>query len=345
MNEFASVIFLRPEECLASVEVSGHWDRPLLDLLIESETPRYRWGDPDETCQHFLKWLYTQSPVPGTFYCNSLPGIAGILNTEWDTWEWYDRLMLNCAVREYPLILVDLDQCHVIYQGKIIWPFPEDRPRRRRDPRLLMPGAPFPMGWTGRRLGDFRLGHQMFNKYSPEDMPPISVPITGSLDWLAEAPVHSESIGINKRVAAHLELLLNSQSIKLPDDFVRFFQTPTLWNRIRPNNYYFNLSASVCNINNKIGSLIRFMSEEQDCLSWHLYISPKSKRHFVVTTNSPSGDDAGTVYPGDITQAATTFEEFLYRLWIENEIHFAFMGRGEMPKGGDEYLAFYSTHK
>jgi hypothetical protein len=36
-----------------------------------------------------------------------------------------------------------------------------------------------------------------------------------------------------------------------------------------------------------------------------------------------------------------SFEEFVYRFWLENELWFALHDRGSMPEGGEEYLAFH----
>jgi len=65
----------------------------------------------------------------------------------------------------------------------------------------------------------------------------------------------------------------------------------------------------------------------------------------------------GLPHPKDITTCAGSFEEFVYRFWLENELWFA-LHAGEigkvldhlpgghatvdrMPEGGREYLAFY----
>ena len=49
----------------------------------------------------------------------------------------------------------------------------------------------------------------------------------------------------------------------------------------------------------------------------------------------------GVPHPRDITTCAGSFEEFVYRFWLENELWFALHDKGSMPEGGEEYLAFY----
>ena len=42
-------------------------------------------------------------------------------------------------------------------------------------------------------------------------------------------------------------------------------------------------------------------------------------------------------------RVTASFEEFVYRFWLENELWFALHNTGRMPEGGEEYLAFYRS--
>jgi hypothetical protein len=72
---------------------------------------------------------------------------------------------------------------------------------------------------------------------------------------------------------------------------------------------------------------------------------PGGAGHSVVATYFYAGSEFvhlkdGLPHPKDITTCAGSFEEFVYRFWLENDLWYALNG-GTMPDGGREYLAHY----
>lgn len=342
-----SVVFHSPGELQASAVVHGWWNRPPVELVVESGAYAGFGNDVHSVCAQFIGWLYSQSPVPGTFDVLSLPGIPWAAAVH-DQWEWYDRVMAELAAQDAPAVLVDLDDFWVSLRGEILWPPPERRRKRRSDRRSQLPGALFPVGWYGQGLGEYRPGDSTYDCYPPEELPPILVPLTGTFDWLRAVPEHAQSIAPStERTAAALNRLLTANPTDLPRDFVEFFRSPSLWPRIRScTDCYLDLDSAAVGIRDGSGRLIRFMSDSQGCKHWHLYISPCWTQHWVVATYRYTGSEHahlqdGLPHPKDITTCAGSFEEFAYRFWLENEVWFALHNKCTMPEGGPEYLAFY----
>lgn len=343
------VVFHSPGELQVSAMVYGSWDRPPLELVIESGAHAGFGNDPHSVCAQFIGWLYSQSPVPGIFHVLSLPGLP-LSGEDFDQWDWYDRMMIELAANKNPPFLVDLDDSLISQGGEVLWPPPERRRKRRTDRRSQPPGALFPMGWYGQELGEFRTGDSTYNCYPPEELPPIRSRLDGSFGWLVEAPEHTRSVAPNaEETTAILNQLLTANSTGLPQDFIAFFRSPSLWRRIRScTDCYLNLDSISVGIRDGSGSLLRFLSDSQGCKHWHLYISPCGKRHSVVATYRFTGSEEthlgnGLPHRKDITTCAESFEEFMYRFWLENEIWFALCFDGKIPDGGEEYLGFYRS--
>jgi hypothetical protein len=364
--EPGSVIFHRSGELEASAAVRGSWNRDLAKLVIKAwEDTGFGGNDVNDACAVFVSWLGSQSPQPGRFGIYSLPGLPWA-GADHDPWDWYERLMAEVAGWDPPPVLCDLDEILVTHRGEVLWPPPGRRRARRTDRRSRPPGAPFPVGWFGQELGDYRPDprHSTYACYPPEELPPIRVPLDGTFSWLRPAPEHEHSIATNRdQTAAALERLVAAAPAGLPPAFVEFFRSPALWRRIRScTGCYLNLDSAAVGIRGGLGSLVRFLSDSQYCLHWNLCLAPDGAGHSVVATYFYTGSDdpqprVGLPHPRDITTVAGSFEEFVYRFWLENELLFALHAGelaevldhlpgghaivGRMPEGGREYLAFY----
>jgi hypothetical protein len=142
---------------VASAAVSGAWRQPLAELVIRAwQDTGFGGNAVDIACAVFVGWCRAQSPPPATLISvHGLPGLPWA-DADHDPWDWYERVMAEVAGWDPPPILVDLEDLLVTHRGEVLWPPPDRRRPRRTDRRSRPPGAPFPVGWFGIRLGDYR---------------------------------------------------------------------------------------------------------------------------------------------------------------------------------------------
>ena len=96
------------------------------------------------------------------------------------------------------------------------------------------------------------------------------------------------------------------------------------------------------------GYLLRFYSEGQDCLHWYLYLS-QPMYHCVVVSGEFFGGDDLLEDEEDIDDksgkfwfCAPSFEAFIYRTWIENEIwHALSYDHDPLTTEEEAYLSHY----
>lgn len=347
-SQHGYLLFHSAGEMEASVLVSGWWERPLLEILIESGAYGGFGNMVDDACGGFLKWCFSQPECPlGLFSLQSLPGLP-FRGAEFDRWAWYDTLMAEVTEWEDPPVLVDLDNFQITHRGEVLWPPPDRRRPRRREPQAL-PGEPFAVGWYGATsLGGLRPDTGTYTYYTPSEVPPITIRLNGAFDWLQAASA-KRPMASTEGVTGCLDRLLTSGVEGLPDEFVRFFRKSELWRKVRScTDCYFNVDTAAVEIPGGLGRLIRFMSDSQDCKHWHLHLAPCGTKHAVAATyhfrgSDPEHPQGGKPHPRDITVCANSFEEFMYRFWLENELFYAAYEKTELPPGGADYLAFYQT--
>lgn len=366
-----SVIFHSPGDLQASAAVRGWWTKPLAKLLIKAGAAGGFGNDVHDSCAAFVGWCHSQSPSPGSFAVYSLPGLPWS-GSDHDPWDWYERLMAEVAGWDPPPLLVDLDEFQITQRGKVLWPSPKRRPEPRVDRPARLPGEPFPVGWVGGELGGLRPGRGGLNCYSPDELPQIRVPLTGTFGWLRTAAAGNRPAYIDHEKRSRQFRQLHAASADLlPEDFVRFFRSKSLWTKYASlTGWSLYPDPVAVPIRGGLGHLVTFAADGQGCRTWSLYISPDHSKHGVVATYFYHGSQfaqlpGGLPHPKDIVMCAASFEEFLYRFWLEGAIQsallspqlaqavesggivldaaleHALLGQCEMPEGGDEYLEFY----
>jgi len=228
---------------------------------------------------------------------------------------------------------------------------------------MLPAYSPFPCHWWGLSLEAVGLGEPRpdvgtYGRYDFGRLPPVPFPMTGEFAWLAMAPTRHHNIG--KKHAADnaraLKLLRESSDrfgVQLPDVFTKFMDTPSLQERIHSvTDCYLDLCPEP--IRSPLGSgwLVHFLADSQACLFWYLYLTEDGSDHAVVaspdfysTPCEPIGEDEEwedeEPDPSAIRFCAESFEAFLCRFWLENEILLAQWGKTPMPKAGLQYVEHY----
>jgi hypothetical protein len=199
--------------------------------------------------------------------------------------------------------------------------------------------------------------------YSPlplDAMPPLGRALDGTLDWLLDTGTYDPSLqrgpddpAARDADAAGLQAIAPALSVTRV--FRRFIEDPEPRRHIRSATAcYLDLAHFAVAVSDG-GVLIHFLSDQQWVLHWLLYLRPDGSEAVVVTPN-PLGFDEGEGEPVrhvDLNDAANwmsvcsdTFEEFLYRYWIENELFFRLavdkMSLEAVPAELLEYAMAYS---
>jgi hypothetical protein len=221
--------------------------------------------------------------------------------------------------------------------------------------------SPFPCHWWGTSLEnvgleDVRPDVGTYGRYEFNHLPPLPFEMRGDFAWLAPAAAHDQSIGDAKagdtmQVLSHLREASGQLGVQLPGAFTLFMETPTLHARVRSNtDCYLDLCAEPVQAPIGSGYLVRFLADSQGCLFWYLYLTADGSDHAIVSSpdfygtaaeHEPWGDEPPD--PHGIVFSAESFEAFMCRFWLENEIWFAEWQKTPMPDVGREYIERYRS--
>ncbi len=174
----------------------------------------------------------------------------------------------------------------------------------------------------------------------------------GSFNWLTKTPRHSEW-AIGERSASELPSQLESviasakeHGITLPNEFVRFIGNPALHDHLRSvTACYLDVAESVLPFGN--GFLIRFLADQQGCAYWYIYTNEDASDHCVVSSYEYFDADEMECEIEDLKETdfqiwAVSFEAFLSRFWLENEILFAQYDSTPPPDVDPRFLKLYA---
>lgn len=225
---------------------------------------------------------------------------------------------------------------------------------------------PFPHVWIGGDLGDYRLCDSTYNGYEFASLPPIpNDDFDRDFQWLLRQPSpfafdsHFRQFwnnydSLEKWKAEALEcktsLLADStnRGAQIPIEFLTFMDNIELVTRLRsPTDCYFEYPRKLIPYPTTHGGhFVHFYSDSQYCCLWYLYIDPQQRCVVVASDDlsEPHDDDFWYNERGHITQCAPSFESFIYRLWIENEIWFRLVEKDQpLTPEMTEYLRFYNS--
>jgi hypothetical protein len=225
---------------------------------------------------------------------------------------------------------------------------------------MLPADSPFPCHWWGTSLENVGLGEVRprvgtYGRYDFALLPPLPFGLQGDFDWLAAARARDENIG-NEKAAENTEAiyLLREASdrlgLRLPEAFTRFMETSSLHARIRSNtDCYLDLCPQPIRSPVGGGCLVRFLADSQGCIFWYLYLTPDGSDHAVVASPDFYGTEAEQWEdeppdPAEIVFCAESFEVFMCRFWLENEIWYAEYQGTPMPNAGREYIERYRSN-
>jgi len=230
---------------------------------------------------------------------------------------------------------------------------------------MLPANSPFPCHWWGislasAGLGNLRPDRGTYGRYEFGRLPALPFPLSGDFAWLATAPAQRHNI--RKKYGAEipnaLKFLRDSSKqlgVPLPEPFTKFLETPALQERISSaTDCYLDLCPELIRSPLGGGWLVHFLADSQGCMFWYLYLTADGSDHAVVSApdfySTPVEWSEGAEDeeweeeepdPAAIAFCAESFEAFLCRFWLENEIVFADCRKAPMPEACRQYIEAY----
>ena len=209
-------------------------------------------------------------------------------------------------------------------------------------PRLLRANpTPFPSGWKGTDLGRYRPCDSTYCSWPYDTLPALPVDqFRGEFQWLEPARAgrggrrRSGADSAGRQRLQRLVSELTGQGLRLPESFLRFMAAHDLQRAIRSvTACFFKLpEGAVADPTGGGGFHLTCYRESQDVFLWDLYVHP-SGGHCVLARWLDYFEPSEGLDPEDEELApsagprawfvAPSFESFVYRVWLENELwHF-----------------------
>ncbi len=199
-----------------------------------------------------------------------------------------------------------------------------------------------PRIWRFLDIDGYRVhSDQAFGMYKPFDLdrqPPAPDGLTGRFEWLSQcsAPeewaITQDDDGDHTRVQRPEALAEIAGSREVDPAFRFFIEHPELQRKVRSvSGCYLDLADVGVSIGDADGLLCHFLSDQQWVRHWLVWCGPGPRQGSVVTTSKPYGfgsEDWHEPEPASISNIGATdlevcadsFEEFLFRFWVENEL-------------------------
>jgi hypothetical protein len=172
----------------------------------------------------------------------------------------------------------------------------------------------------------------------------------GGFSWLPERPPDDCPLQFEqfeRNVGKTLEKLTRdaaAMDVQLPESFLTFMSDPDIHSRVPTNTAcYLDLSNRLIEIDGRSDAkLLRFMNDQQCVLLWYLYLQVGSPVSVVFADPQWSDEAPGdtlddVITPTNLTVCAESFEEFIFRFWIENAIWFALYEKRELSEPQEAY--------
>ena len=154
-----------------------------------------------------------------------------------------------------------------------------------------------------------------------------------------------------KKNLSKIQRMAEELGISLPEEFVKSMSSEEMRLQIPScTACYFDLPEKTVRLPIKNGGYaVRFLNDQQEIFLWYLYISPDSKTSIIVSSIMFDEENLDEI-PEDVLisnihYSAPSFEEFLYRFWLENSIWYALDEKKKLTPSQEEYLNHYKKMK
>ena len=174
-------------------------------------------------------------------------------------------------------------------------------------------------GWWGTDLGKYRACDGTYAFYGV--VPPLDQTLfRGAWQWLQPSKRKDDT---PTRAVAALAAAAEAAGSPLPGPFERFMSDPSLQEQVPScTACTWDLGALVAARKGGAGGFtVRFLRDQQDCLFWYLAVGGVHDGR-VLCSPLHFDEVEQTVAPEDVARntwvVASSFEEFVYRFWLEN---------------------------
>lgn len=184
--------------------------------------------------------------------------------------------------------------------------------------------------------------------WDPSELPAVPAHIDGEFEWLLQASANDQDmspesiedqISRRKRFQEERAFVLLERALQLklriPQSYLTFLRMPQLLRRLYSyNGCLWGLPDGLPSITDAAGShLLYLMQDYQGCAYWYLCLTSEGYSGVVVTARyfggrlderDESSNEESHECPepcvDDLCLVENTFESFVYRFWIENQI-------------------------
>ncbi|OJJ20807.1 hypothetical protein BKI52_09490 [marine bacterium AO1-C] len=242
----------------------------------------------------------------------------------------------------------------------------------------MISSFPFEAIWYGVDLGVVRPINATYGGEPLEKLPPIAEEhLDSNFGYLSNTAIRELERGMSEHVAitfkstnepdflaedaqwkAKIDRVQRSlpDHIQLPGGLVKFMSSSVAQYLIPScTACYFDLPTKAMPFHwlGENGYIFHFYRDQQDCVFWYYYVRDYGES-CILTSAIPFLDEyaeegeleglTDDVVKREVFMTATTFEEFIYRTWIENFLWFSMDGEAldpETKKLSDAYLEHY----
>ena len=183
-------------------------------------------------------------------------------------------------------------------------------------------------GWYTSGLPGAECQHQTYCLRQIERLPAITSDLAGDFGWLPQVPRPlGWSISTAGEPAGDGRFLARARAdaIDLHASLVTLLASPRLlWGIRSRTGCWWSLDVdSLQPLPTSDLLAVRFLTDQQGALFWHLLLDGSGDPPVVVSHQDFSDRETWESSPIDhVYRCAPSFEAFMYRLWIENEIGF-----------------------
>jgi hypothetical protein len=201
-----------------------------------------------------------------------------------------------------------------------------------------------PAGWYTSGLPGAECQHQTYCLRSIDRLPAITSDLAGDFSWLPPVPRPLRwSISMTGEPPGDGRFLARTraEAIDLPRSFVAPLASPRLlWGLRSMTGCWWSLDGdSLQPLPTSDLLAIRFLTDQQGALFWHLLVDGTPDPPVVVSHQDFSDRETWESSPLEhVYRCAPSFEAFMYRFWIENEIGFRMHDKEALTPEQTRYL-------